>query len=169
MMLVRPEPITAEAYAGFGALICATKSAPRSANHGNAEAWDDLAALVNLRGDRARPTVSLFRCAPLLEPTLDVRWLERHPASTQMFVPMSASRYLLVVARGGDEPELESLRAFIVPGTQAITYAPGIWHHPMVALGREADFVNFLFTDGTVGDCDERAFEPPCACVGIGG
>lgn len=169
MRLVRPEPITAEAYARFGALLCATRGAPRSANHGNAEAWDDLAALVNLRGDRARPTASLFRCAPLVHGALEVRWLERHPHSTQMFVPMSASRYLVVVAQGGDAPELESLRAFIVSGNQAITYGPGIWHHPMVVLDREADFVNFLFADGSAGDCDERAFDPPCASVTIGG
>ena len=169
LLTVRARPISLEAYASFGALVAPRASAPRSANHGNAEAWDDLAALVNARGEAARPTVSLFRCAPLLDGELHVRWLERHPASTQMFVPMSASRYLLVVARGGDEPELESLRAFIVPGTQAITYAPGIWHHPMVALGREADFVNFLFADGSAGDCDERAFDPPCASVAIAG
>lgn len=169
MIFVRPEPISARAYAGFGALVGAGESPPRSANHGTAQAWDDLAALVNTRGDRARPTVSLFRCAPHVGGVLEVRWLERHPASTQMFVPMSASRYLLVVAEGEDAPELSSLRAFVVPGAQAITYAPGIWHHPMVALDREADFVNFLFADGTAGDCDERAFDPPCARVAIGG
>jgi ureidoglycolate lyase len=165
--MLRAAPISLEAYAPFGALVAARSSAPRSANHGNAAAWDDLATLVNARGERARPTVSLFRCAPLLEAILEVRWLERHPASTQMFVPMSARRYLVVVARGGDEPELESLRAFVVPGTQAITYAPGIWHHPMIALDREADFVNVLFADGTAGDCEERAFDPPCASVSV--
>lgn len=167
MHALSAEPITHDAYAPFGALIAARGAPDRLANHGTAEAWDDLAALVNTRGERARPTVSLFRCAPLAEPFLDVRWLERHPASTQMFVPMSAARYLVVVAHGGGAPELGSLRAFIVEGPRAITYAPGVWHHPMVALDREADFANFLFADGSAGDCDERAFDPPCARVAI--
>lgn len=169
MQLVPIEAITAAAYAPFGALIAARPSPPRLANHGTAQAWDDLAALVNARGERARPTVSLFRCAPHVEDLLEVRWLERHPFSTQMFVPMSVARYLVVVARGGDDPDPRSLRAFVVPGGQAITYAPGTWHHPMVALEREADFVNFLFADGTAGDCEERAFDPPCARVALRG
>lgn len=167
MQLVSAEPITLDAYAPFGALIAARATSPRRANHGTAQAWDELAELVNARGDRARPSVSLFRCAPHLEPHLDVRWLERHPHSTQMFVPMTASRYLIVVARGGEEPDLVSLRAFLVPGGRAITYAPGIWHHPMVALDRETDFVNFLFADGSAADCEERPFAPPCARVRI--
>lgn len=161
------EPITHAAYAPFGALIAPRGSPDRLANHGNAEAWDDLAALVNARGEGARPTVSLFRCAPLRAARLDVRWLERHPSSTQMFVPMRAARYLLVVAHGGEAPDLTTLRAFVVDAGNAITYAPGVWHHPMVALDEEADFVNFLFVDGSPGDCDERAFDPPCARVAI--
>ncbi len=105
MQLVRAEAIGVDAYAPFGALVAARAEAPRVANHGDAEAWDDLAELVNERPERARPTVSLFRCAALSGSTLDVRWLERHPRSTQMFVPMRAGRYLVVVAHGDETPD----------------------------------------------------------------
>jgi ureidoglycolate lyase len=163
--VVAAEPITPAGYAPYGSLIAARPSAPRAANHGTARAWDDLAPLVNARGDAARPTVSLFRCAPHRAPALEVRWLERHPFSTQLFVPMGPARYLVVVARGGDAPDLSTLAAFVVEGPQAITYAPGIWHHPMVALDREVDFVNLLFADGTDADCEERAYDPPRVTV----
>lgn len=166
MRTLSAEPIDLDAYAPFGALI-APRATPRIANHGRAEAWDDLAPLVSER-PLARPTVSLFRCAPETAPFLDVRWLERHPRSTQMFVPMRAGRYLAVVARGGDEPDLATLRAFVVEGSRAITYHPGTWHHPMVALDGSLDFVNFIFADGTSEDCHEIAFDPPCARVALG-
>ena len=97
-----------------------------------------------------------------------LRWLERHPASTQLFAPLGGGRYLLVVAAGEDAPDLDTLAAFVVEGAVAITYRPGIWHHPMVALDAALDFVNVLAVDGSDGDCDERAYDPPCARVTLG-
>lgn len=167
MRTVRAEPIDLDSYAPFGALIAPRATPPRIANHGRAEAWDHLAELVNERPELARPTVSLFRCAKEDAPFLEVRWLERHPRSTQMFVPMRAGRYLVVVAHGGEAPDLATLRAFVVEGSRAITYRPGTWHHPMIALDGSLDFVNFIFADGTDEDCHEVAFDPPCARVAI--
>jgi ureidoglycolate lyase len=162
------EPIDPARYSLYGAVVSARGvETARSANHGTAQAWDALATLVNLRGDAARATASLFRCRAFVESVLEVRVLERHPGSTQMFVPMRAGRFLVVVALGGEEPDLSTLSAFVVEGPQAITYAPGVWHHPMVALDVEADFVNLLFSDGTSGDCDERTFGEPVAEIRI--
>lgn len=162
MRRVRAEAITTERYAAYGEIVRAGDAErARSANHGTAAAWDALATLVNARGAAARATASLFRCAPHEGGALPVRWLERHPDSTQMFVPMRAARYLVVVARGDGAPDLGTLAAFVVEGAQAITYAPGVWHHPMVALDAEADFVNVLFVDGSARDCDERCFDVP--------
>jgi ureidoglycolate lyase len=165
---IRAEAIDPARYAPYGSVVSARAvEDARSANHGTALAWDALATLMNLRGEGARATASLFRCRAFTDEVLDVRLLERHPESTQMFVPMRASRFLLVVALGGEEPDLSTLSAFVVEGPQAITYAPGVWHHPMVALDSEADFVNLLFTDGTEGDCDERGFEDEIAEIRI--
>ena len=164
MRTIETRPLDPTAYEPFGSVVAARPSPPRSANHGQARAWDDLAPLVSTRPD-ARPTVSLFRCAPLSGSELEVRWLERHPCSTQLFVPMNAGRYLVVVALGQGAPDPATLAAFVAEGAQAITYAPGVWHHPMVALDREIDFVNYLHVDGTDRDCEERAFDPPLARV----
>lgn len=164
MQTVTAAPLTASAYAPFGAVVEAKATPPRSANHGRAEAWDDLVPLVNARPG-ARPTASLFRCAPLQGARLEIRWLERHAHSTQLFVPMSARRYLVVVAGGHDAPDLDTLAAFVASGAQAITYAPGVWHHPMVALDASIDFVNFIHVDGSAADCDEVGFDPPVATV----
>lgn len=168
MRTISPLPIDAGRYAPFGAVVAAHADvAPRIANHGAAVAWDALATLVDDRGDAAAIRASLFRCKPLEGTSLEVRRLERHPRSTQMFVPMNASRYLVVVAQGGDEPDFSTLAAFVVGPAQAITYAPGIWHHPMVALDGETDFVNIVGSAGDAGDCDERAFDPPTVRVDV--
>ncbi|MFN7700211.1 MAG: ureidoglycolate lyase [Deltaproteobacteria bacterium] len=152
--------IDSERYAPFGALITAGAPArARRANHGTAEAWDALAILESTRGAEARCTASLFRCHPWSGGArLPVLRLERHPRSTQMFAPLEPARFLVIVARGSpghDAPDLSTLAAFVVEGPRAITYAPGVWHHPMVALERSIDFVNVLFADGSGEDCHE--------------
>lgn len=166
-MRIDARPIDESAYAPFGAIVRAGASASaREANHGTAQAWDALAVIENQRGDRARCTASLFRCAAHeSSEEIPVRWLERHARSTQMFVPMRAVRYLVIVAHGGDAPDLSTLAAFVVEGARAVTYAPGTWHHPMIALDADADFVNVIFSDGTQADCDELAYESPPAVV----
>jgi ureidoglycolate lyase len=159
MRTLEARAIDAVSYAPYGALVTAgDPDAARSANHGTALAWDALATLENLR-PHARVVASLFRCRAHHGPVLPVTRLERHARSTQMFVPMGGARYLVIVARGGDAPDLSTLAAFAVQGACAITYAPGVWHHPMVALDRDVDFVNVIAADGTEGDCDEVAID----------
>ena len=118
-----------------------------------------------MRGADARCTASLFRCRAYAASEIPIRWLERHADSTQMFVPMRAARYLVIVATGGERPDLATLAAFVVEGAQAITYAPGTWHHPMIALVEDAEFVNVIFTDGSARDCDEIAYDVAPAVV----
>lgn len=157
MKSVIATPIERARYAPYGSLVVAgARESARSANHGTAEAWDALAVIESRRGSEARCTASLFRCHPWTGgDVIAVRRLERHPDSTQMFAPMRARRFLVIVALGGEQPDLTTLDAFVVEGPCAITYAPGVWHHPMIALDEAADFVNALFADGTEGDCHE--------------
>ena len=33
------------------------------------------------------------------------------------------------------------------------SYGPGVWHHPMLTLDSETDFVVFVHEDGSAEDC----------------
>lgn len=170
MRTLAATPIDPEAYAPYGSVVSSRgHDVARAANHGAAIAWDGLATLRDARGEAAPITASLFRCKPLEGDSLELRRLERHPHSTQMFVPMNATRYLVIVARGGDEPDFSTLAAFVVGPAQAITYGAGTWHHPMVALDRETDFVNVVGSAGDEEDCDERTFEPVTVRIDVSG
>lgn len=159
MRSIEAAPLSREAYAQFGDVIEASgaKDGWRSANQGSAQKSEHLAELVDLRA--ARPNLSVFRCAPRQVP-FEVALLEKHEASTQVFVPMNGSRYLVIVALGDSEPDLSTLAAFVATGAQGITYRPGVWHHPMVALDRETDFFCLVFEDGTARDCTEFPLDP---------
>jgi ureidoglycolate lyase len=115
--------------------------------------WDYLAELVNLRDD-ARANLSVFRCTPEALRPVPLRVFERHPFSTQLFVPMNACRYLVVVAPGIDTPDVDRARAFEANASQAIAYRPGTWHHPLIALDDETDFVCLVYENRSAGDCE---------------
>ena len=40
-----------------------------------------------------------------------------------------------------ESPDFVSLRCFLASGTQGVSYAPGTWHHPLLALLPEQDFL----------------------------
>lgn len=151
---MRVERLTAGAYAPYGDVISADRDdvTAREANMGTAARRNFVAEMRNVRPD-ARLNVASFRCAPRATEALSLTLLEKHPRSTQAFIPMNASRYLVVVALGGDAPDLSTLRAFEALGTQGITYHPGVWHHPMIALDAPTDFTCLVWEDGTEDDC----------------
>ncbi len=101
----------------------------------------------------AWPSLSLVRNAPFVGDRLVIRSLERHAHSSQTFVPMNASRWLVVVAPDDQgRPDGASLHAFIASAGQAITYAPGTWHLGLHVLDRASTHAIFMWRDGTEGD-----------------
>ena len=154
-------PLTQSDYARYGNVLSSARGDVPvvAANLGTAQKRNRLAPLINQRPG-AEANLSVFRCRPVVERPIPLRLLEKHPHSTQLFVPMNAQRYLVVVAEaaaGDDVPDLTTLAAFVAEGAQAITYHPGIWHHPMIALDEAIDFVCLVFDDGTAGDCVEAS------------
>ena len=165
-------PLRAEDYARYGDVLEAHPrgAAGKPANEGTARRFDRVAAFRNLRPGAAEPNLAVFRCAPCWTWPMPIALLEKHPASTQVFVPLNAQRYLVVVALGGDAPDLGTLAAFVAQGTQAVSYHPGVWHHPMIALDTEIDFVCLVCEDGSETDCTVVRYAPAARIpVSLGG
>ncbi|CAI2194550.1 3935_t:CDS:2, partial [Funneliformis geosporum] len=153
-----------------------------SANQGTARKYNHVASIINYRqsnillnkdqsSDKTRviakavPNLSLYKCSPVKSLPFIVRLLERHPYSSQTFVPMSDGKvkgYLVVVCLNNDagKPDLSTLKAFAASSTQGINYHPGIWHHPMIALENTMEFACLTHESGiTNEDCEEIEFE----------
>ena len=113
---------------------------------------------------RDRPGAFLFGAllaASALALPLTLAVLERHPYSTQAFLPLICTRFLVCVAPTlpDGEPDLSGLRAFVCGPGQGINYRPGVWHHGIVALDAPAEFAMLAWEDGSSGDCEERRVE----------
>lgn len=147
-----PAPLEPETYAPYGDVVQAGAAPGRVGNQGRARIWDHRAELLQDR-DGARPNLAVFRTVAWPGDLVDVRLMERHPRSTQLFVPMTAARFLVIVAPPGPlDPA--GIVAFVAAAHQGITYHPGVWHHPLIALDREADFTALVWEDGTPADCE---------------
>jgi ureidoglycolate lyase len=146
------EPLTAAAFAPFGQVLEMPPEAGRR---------DHAARLVNGRPG-ARPNFALIRVEPSTLP-LEIRTVERHPASSQAFMPLDGGRYLVIAlppTTAGD-PDLARARAFVATAQQAINYDAGAWHVGITVLDRPTSFGMMIFEDGGADDCHFRELEPP--------
>jgi ureidoglycolate lyase len=153
---IRVEPLTAQGFAPFGEVISARGAEGRATNLGTATRIDWAARLESTR-PMARPDLAMFRCAPQALPIV-VRLLERHPHSTQAFLPLKGARWLVCVASDAADglPDTAGLRAFVGRAGQGVNFRRGLWHHPMLALGEPAEFAMLAWEDGTAGDVEEH-------------
>lgn len=138
MRELTPEPLTAEAFAPFGSVIEVSDAAVKlEINQGHAIRYDRLAEIdVADRGGYG--AISLFRARPLEAPVLKV--FERHPLGSQTFMPLSGRPYLIAVAPTGDF-NCTGVRVFRAQGDQGVQYAKGVWHHFLLVLDAESDFL----------------------------
>ena len=143
-MRIVAEPLTAEAFKPYGAVL---EGPPVP---GRVYVNDTLA---NSR-PHAPLSLSIATVAPTKALPLVVKVLERHEHSSQSFIPLSVSRYLVLATRDapGGGPDVAKLRAFVARAGQGVTYAMGTWHHPVTVLDTPASFAVLMWRDGSAGD-----------------
>lgn len=130
-MLAEPE-----AFAPYGALI-RTDAVPGRTLYPEALSWDD------------RPVVmSTTTVEPDTLP-IHIDVLERHPHSSQTFLPARPVRWVVVVATDLDP---NAVRAFDIPPDTAVSIGRGIWHHRLTALGAGASFWVLMARDHETDD-----------------
>jgi ureidoglycolate lyase len=143
------QPLTAEAFKPFGDVIEANEAARHfSINQGYAERYDKL-ALVDANDLGGQAAISVFRAKARTWP-IELSVLEKHPLGSQAFMPMSGHSYLVVVAPGVEQPDVNKAQCFLASATQGVNYAKGTWHHPLLAL-HDSDFL-VVDRSGAKGD-----------------
>lgn len=155
-MLLQAAPLTREAFEPFGDVIQCAGSEHYPINAGTTERYHDLAS-IDVGESGGRPIISVFVAQPAPGNPVDLWLMERHPLASQAFMPLSANRFLAVVAPPG-ELLIEALQAFLVFPGQGVNYARHVWHHPLLALDAESRFL-VVDRDGPGDNCDE--FELP--------
>ena len=158
---IRPGPLTAAAFAGFGDVVAAG-GVSELINRGTSRLFADLAR-IDVTIDGGRPRVSIYRSDPFELP-LVITMLERHPLSSQLFMPLNGEPFLIVVAPAAENLAPAAVRAFVTDGHQGVNYRRGTWHHALIALGQPSEFL-VVDRAGDGKNCDETYFEADAIVV----
>jgi ureidoglycolate lyase len=143
-MIVKLEPLTAEAFAPFGQVLTVPTAPGR-------DYFDD--ALSNLRPN-AKASLSIARREDLATLPFTATQMERHEFSSQSFVPLDVGRWLVMVAphASGGGPDMTKAKAFLPRPGQGVTFGANVWHHPMTILDKPATFAVYMWLVKGPGD-----------------
>ena len=150
------QPLTQDSFAAFGDVLETAGRASFPINNGRAQRYNKLSTVdVDTAGDAL---INIFRVQPQSQPVI-ITMLERHPLGSQAFMPLNQAPFLIVVAAAG-ELDPDTIRVFLSNGQQGINYHRGTWHHPVIALKQETDFL-VIDRRGPDNNCEERPLETP--------
>lgn len=144
------EPLTKAAFQAFGDVIERNTASSYETNDGEALRHHDLAH-IDVGAQGGRIAVSIFQVLKQAALPFRLRLMERHPISSQAFVPLGALRFVAVVAPRDVRPGIASLRAFLAGYGQGVNLHAGVWHHPLIALQTG----DFLVMDRTISGAPE--------------
>jgi ureidoglycolate lyase len=152
---LKPQMLSRATFSDFGDVIEAEGAERILINEGTTERFHDLAN-IDVESDGGHTLINIFRGQKRALP-IEIKMVERHPLGSQAFIPLQNKPYLIVVAPVGDNVGPEDLHAFIADGTQGVNYKRDLWHHPLLVL---EDNHNFLVVDrgGSGDNCTEHWF-----------
>ncbi|KAF9175351.1 Allantoicase [Mortierella sp. AD011] len=201
LITIQAEPISKEAFEPWGQVIEVPLYDPNAikVNQGTAQKFSNVGYFANWRSyalneesisksgkksldkvpssDEIAPAttnVAIFQCyKPIETREIGVKLLERHPYSSQMFVPMGGDGnggFVIVVAKdrlSDGKPDLSTLKAFTVKNSQGVNYKPNVWHHPMIVTERPVTFLTITHESGVrKDDCEEYWFKKEAEAAG---
>jgi len=153
--VLRPEPLTAAAFAPFGEVLEAAGAPDRMINQGLCGRFHDRAALDF--GPDGRAGISIFEAEPRELPmVLDM--VERHPEGSQAFISMTGAPFLVVVAPDeGGRPGRP--RVFLTAPGQGVNYRRGVWHGVLTPISAPGLFA-VVDRIGDTPNLEEYWFDP---------
>ena len=139
--IIKPIKVSRSNFDTYGDLISTNDINPMDINTGYAKRFDNLAN-IDTSYDGGKTIVSIFSALQRTFP-MKIDMMEKHPLSSQAFIPMKETTFLSFVAPPGKFPEINKVQSFIIPPKIGINYKLGIWHFPLIST----EDTNFLVID----------------------
>lgn len=156
------EPLTKRSFSQYGDVLSIEESASIIINNGYAQKHNNLCTMdANENGGQSTVHIYLAKKRPF---PLNIDMLEKHPFFSQAFIPRSNEPFLVVIAEGGDTPDLSTIKAFITDGNQGVHYKRGLWHFPLISIKDKEQFIvidrtDSGITENSVEECIEHYFK----------
>lgn len=136
-VIIKSQLLTKKRFAPFGQVV---ELPEKPADSHKNQRWANV-SFPDFQG--ARPVLDVLYSAPR---PLKVERLERHRNSTQTFLPLKKTPFIILVGvknlrPKNDEVDYKKLQAFISNGEQGITLEAVVWHCSPIPLKHPQVFV----------------------------
>jgi len=158
VITLHPQLLTSKRFAPYGDVIEAAHDRAAGMNATRFERFDDLCRIETDAAGHVAISIARCRVATSLPYRFDR--VERHPHGSQAFIPLSACRFVVVVAPPEEGVEASDLRAFVTNGRQGVNYHRGTWHMPLIAFTAGQEFL-IVDRGGDTPNCDEHDLDEP--------
>ena len=139
MRTIKPRYLEEETFSKYGKIISVENSESIVINNGFANKYYNLCD-IDSNDNGGVSTLHLYE-AKKREFPLHINMMEKHPHFSQTFIPRSKTPFIIVVALGLEEPDLNTLSVFKSNGNQGVHYNRNIWHFPLISLEENEQFV----------------------------
>ena len=140
-MYLNIKEISKQNFSKFGQLISTKNIKSENINSNTTKSFYDILN-IEILGHDLQCRVNIFKTKKRLFP-LEINMLETLPFSSQAFIPLQKTSFIVVVAPISKVPDLSSIEAFKVPIDEGVNFLPKVWHFPLIAI----EDSNFLTID----------------------
>ena len=140
-MNLQIKKVSKDNFSKYGQLISTQDIESQNINEETTKSFYDLVNIENY-GDDKKCRVNIFKSIKRDFP-LEINMLENHPLSSQAFIPLQHTSFIVVVAPISSEPNINLIETFLISPEEGINFKPKVWHYPLIATENS----NFLTID----------------------
>src|SRR3569623_3076945 len=109
--------------------------------------YSDLTQVREVGTPPGHHGVAILCPQPVAGGTVTIAALERHPHSTQSFVPSKVGRWIVLAAPTlpDGNPDVANFRAFVAGPEDAICIGRNVWHAGLTVLDRPAEVAMMMW------------------------
>ena len=141
IMNLQIKKISKDNFSKYGQLISTKDIESQNINEETTRSFYDLVN-IEIYGDDKKCRVNIFKSIKRNFP-LEINMFENHPLSSQAFIPLQKTNFIVVVAPISNEPDINLIETFLVSPEEGINFKPKVWHFPLIATENS----NFLTID----------------------
>ena len=109
--------------------------------------YTDIPDVLALGDTPGRHGFAILCPQPVAGPSVAITMLERHPHSTQSFIPIRGGRWLVVLVPtlADGLPDMANARAYLAGPEDAICIHRNVWHAGLTVLDGPAEFAMMMW------------------------
>ena len=137
-MILDIQTITEDNFSIYGDLISIRDKNSKGINNNTTQSFFDLAN-IEILGEDNNARLNIFSTKKRTFP-LNIDMLEMHPLSSQVFLPMIKTDFIVLVAPINIKPDINKIECFKISNGDGINFKSRVWHFPLISI-QDAKFI----------------------------